>query len=227
MALSRREFTRLATLGGIALSLSPAAFAQAPAFGTRETLPGLKGWNPAATGTGRIDGPAKVTGSKLYASDFRASDLPGWPAKTAHAMLLRADDATHVFEGLDLSRLAGALKPARVVTAEDLTAAGTRVPSFYEGDLFCAKGQTPLYLGQPVALLIFEDFDAFDQARLALRDTRTVTYGRETGPRASDPYASFRFVRVAGATPDAPDVYSPRQAGGVGPRRFRTSERPV
>jgi CO/xanthine dehydrogenase Mo-binding subunit len=227
MALSRREFTRLATLGGIALSLSPAAFAQTPAFGTRETLPGLKGWNPAATGTGRIDGPAKVTGSKLYASDFRASDLPGWPAKTAHAMLLRADDATHVFEGLDLSRLAGALKPARVVTAEDLTAAGTRVPSFYEGDLFCAKGQTPLYLGQPVGLLIFEDFDAFDQARLALRDARPVTFGRETGPRTSDPYASFRFVRVAGATPDAPDVYSPVQAGWVVPRRFRKSELPV
>ena len=31
-------------------------------------------------------------------------------------------------------------------------------------------GKTPLYMGQPVALLIFEKFDAFDQARLLLRD---------------------------------------------------------
>ena len=27
----------------------------------------------------RIDGLAKVTGQKIYARDFRAADLPGWP----------------------------------------------------------------------------------------------------------------------------------------------------
>ncbi len=86
---------------------------------------------------GRIDGPAKVTGSKLYASDFRAADLPGWPPNTSHALLIRATDATHVFTGVDLSRLSGALKPSRVVTAADLAGAGIRVPAFFEGDLFC------------------------------------------------------------------------------------------
>ena len=85
-------------------------------------------------------------------------------------MLVRAPDATHVYTGMDLSRLSGALKPAVVVTAADLARIGTRVPEFYAGDLFCPVGKTPLYLGQPVALLIFEQFDAFDQARLALRD---------------------------------------------------------
>ena len=114
---------------------------------------------------------AKVTGAKLYASDYRAADLPGWPAKTAHAMLVRAADATHVYTGLDLSRLTGSLKPTVVVTAADVARIGTRVPEFYrETDLFCAPGKTPQYLGQPVALLLFEDFDAFDQARLVLRD---------------------------------------------------------
>ena len=63
---------------------------QQPGFAARETLPGRQRWNPAATGAGRIDGVAKVTGAKLYASDFRAADLPGWPAKTSHAMLIRA-----------------------------------------------------------------------------------------------------------------------------------------
>ena len=139
-------------------------------------------WNPAATGAGRIDGLAKVTGAKLYASDFRAADLPGWPSNTSHALIIRATDATHVFTGIDLSRLSGALKPARVVTAADLATAGTRVPEFYEGDLFCPVGKTPLYLGQPLAMLIFEQFDAFDQARTALRDTSHVKYGQETGP---------------------------------------------
>jgi CO/xanthine dehydrogenase Mo-binding subunit len=146
------------------------AAAEEPAFAAREAMPGLQGWNPAATGAGRIDGVAKVTGAKLYASDFRAADMPGWPSETSHALLLRAADATHVYAGLDLSRLSGALNPA-IVTADDLARIGTRVPEFYAGDLFCPVGRTPLYLGQPIALLIFEDFDAFDQARptLALR----------------------------------------------------------
>ena len=100
---------------------------------------------------GRIDGVPKVTGAKLYASDFRAADLPGWPPATSYAMLILAPDATHVYTGMDLSRLSGALKPAVVVTAADLARIGTRVPEFYAGDLFCPVGTTPLYLGQPVA----------------------------------------------------------------------------
>src|SRR5260221_3535640 len=163
----------------------------------------------------------------LYASDFRAADLPNWPPATSHAMLVRVPDATHVYAGMDLSRLSGALKPSRVVTAADLATAGIRVPAFYEGDLLCPVGKTPLYLGQPVALLIFERFDAFDQARNALRDPTCVKYGNETGPVAIAPYGANRFVRVAGATPGAPDVYSPMQAGWVAPMRFQNSEVPV
>ncbi len=184
-------------------------------------------WNPAATGAGRIDGVAKVTGAKLYASDFRAADLPGWPENTSHAMLIRAPDATHVYTGIDLSRLSGALKPAVVVTAADLARIGTRVPEFYAGDLFCPVGKTPLYLGQPVALLIFEEFDAFDQARLALRDGTFVKFGEETGPVRAPDYGAFRFTRVAGPTPDAPDVYSPVKDGWVSPEHFQNTELPV
>ena len=193
----------------------------------RETFPGRQNFNPAATGAGRIDGVAKVTGSKLYAADFRAADLPGWPAKTSHAMLIRTTDATHIFDGLDLSRLTGALKPSVVVTAEDLARIGTRVPEFYAGDLFCPMRKTPLYLGQAVALLIFEDFDTFDQARLALRDAPVVKYGEETGPLTRPPYAAFRFTRVAGATPDAPDVYSPVKNGWVSPGVLNENQHPV
>src|ERR1700757_2476485 len=170
MGISRREFVSLATSSGIALSLSRVAFAENPSFDSRETLPGRQSWNPPGSGAGRIDGVAKVTGAKLYASDFRASDLPGWPANTSHAILIRAPDATHVYTGMDLARLSGAAKPSVVVTAADLDKIGTRVPEFYTGDLFCPIGKTPIYMGQPVALLIFETFDAFDQARLALRD---------------------------------------------------------
>src|SRR5262245_63340948 len=126
MQPSRREFVKSITASGIALSLSRLAIAEEPGFAARETMPGRQGWNPAATGVGRIDGVAKVTGAKLYAADFRGADLPGWPQATSHAMLIRAADATHVYTGLDLSRLSGALKPSVVVTAADLARAGMR-----------------------------------------------------------------------------------------------------
>jgi CO/xanthine dehydrogenase Mo-binding subunit len=91
------------------------------------------------------------------------------------------------------------------------------VPEFYAGDLLCPVGKTPLYLGQPIALLVFEEFDAFDQARLALRGQTPVRYGEKTGPVVKPPYVAYRFTRVAGPTPDSPDVYSPVQNGWVSP----------
>jgi CO/xanthine dehydrogenase Mo-binding subunit len=227
MWTSRREFVKGATASGIALSLSRLALAEEPGFAARETLPGRQAWNPAATGVGRIDGVVKVTGAKLYASDFRAADLPGWPQATSHAMLIRAADATHIYSGMDLSRLSGALKPSVVVTADDLARTGMRVPEFYAGDLLCPVGKTPLYLGQPVALLIFADFDTLDQARLALRDAAVLKFGNETGPVKMPNYGQFRFTRVAGPTPDAPDVYSPVKNGWVSPGFFESSGHPV
>jgi hypothetical protein len=215
MGISRREFVKVVTSSGIVLCLARLAPAAQPEFAARETLPERQRWNPAAIGAGRIDGVAKVTGAKLYASDYRSSDLPGWPARTSHAMLVRTADATHVYTGLDLTRLSGALAPTVVVTAADVARIGARVPEFYRDrdGLFCPASQTPLYLGQPVALLIFEEFDAFDRARLALRDGTHVTFGKETGPVSMAPYGANRLVRVAGASPTAPDVYSPLQAG--------------
>jgi CO/xanthine dehydrogenase Mo-binding subunit len=227
MRPSRREFVKWVTASGISLSLSRLGSAEEAGFAAHETLPGRQNWNPAAKGAGRIDGVAKVTGAKLYASDFRAADLPGWPANTSHALLVRAPDATHVYTGMDLARLSGALKPSVIVTAADLEKIGTRVPEFNAGDLFCPAGKTPIYIGQPVALLIFEKFDAFDRARLALRDGTFVKFGEETGPVELPNYGAFRFTRVAGATPEAPDVYSPILAGWVTPGHFQNSALPV
>ena len=227
MQTSRREFVKWVTATGIALSFSRLGSAEEIGFDAREALPGRQGLNPAAAGVGRIDGVAKVTGAKLYASDFRAADLPGWPARTSHAILVRAHDATHVYTGIDLARLTGASKPTVVVTAADLARAGTRVHEFYAGDLFCPLGRTPIYLGQPVALLIFEEFDAFDRARLRIRDGGFVKFAEETGAVAMPDYGAFRFTRVAGPTPEAPDVYSPALAGWVSPGKFQNAERPI
>jgi CO/xanthine dehydrogenase Mo-binding subunit len=227
MRASRREFVKWITASGIALSLSRLGSTEEVPAAARETQLGRQYWNPAAIGVGRIDGIPKVTGAKLYASDFRAADLAGWPANTSHAMLVRTADATHVYTGIDLTRLSGALKPSVVFTAAELAQTGVRVPEFYAGDLFCPVGKTPLYLGQPVALLIFETFDAFDQARLALRDGTFVKFGEETAPVVRPNYGAYRFTRVAGPTPDAPDVHSPIQEGWVSPGQFESTGRPI
>jgi CO/xanthine dehydrogenase Mo-binding subunit len=142
-------------------------------------------------------------------------------------MVIRAADATHIYDGLDLSRLTGASKSSVIVTADDLARIGARVPEFYAGDLLCPIQKTPLYLGQPIALLIFEDFDTFDQARLVLRKTAAVKYGEQTEPVTRRPYAAFRFTRVAGPAPDSADVYSPVKNGWVSPGVFTDSQHPV
>jgi CO/xanthine dehydrogenase Mo-binding subunit len=142
-------------------------------------------------------------------------------------MLLRATDATHIYAGLDLSALPGTLQPSVVITAADLARTGIRVPEYYAGDLLSPVGKTPLYLGQPVALLIFEDFDVFDQARLVLRDATFAKFGEETGPVKTLNYGAFRFTRVGGPTPVAPDVFSPFKNGWVSPGRFDEAGEPI
>ncbi len=221
---SRREFIKWSAVSGITLGVSRLAWGDTPTFLDRETLSGRGVVKPAV---GRIDGVAKVTGAKLYASDFRAADLPGWPSATSHAVLVRTPDATHVYSGFDLEALGKIARPSVVVTAQDLERINTRVPDFYTGDLFCPVGKTPLYLGQPVALLIFETFDVYDRARVALRDGDFLKFGAETGPIKAPNYCAFRFTRVAGSTPDAPDIYSPIQAGWISPAFLEGSGRPV
>ena len=103
MRPSRREFVKSVTASGIALE--PLAFGmgrRARIYRARDAARTTAAGIRPPDGVGRIDGVAKVTGAKLYASDFRAADLPGWPAKTSHAILVRAPDATHVYAGIDL-----------------------------------------------------------------------------------------------------------------------------
>lgn len=75
-------------------------------------------------------------------------------------------------------------------------------------------------------MLVFEEFDAFDQARQALRGRTPVRFGEKTGPVVRPPYVAYRFTRVAGPTPDSPDVYSPVQNGWVSPPNLKDAEQP-
>jgi CO/xanthine dehydrogenase Mo-binding subunit len=227
-AVDRRTFLKASLVAGVAVVVRPLAVAaQSASFDARMTASDSDWRRGAATATRRIDGRPKVIGAKLYAADIRAQDMPGWSRQTAHALLLKTPDATHVFEGIDLATLDRELTPDRVVLAEDLARAGITVPSFYAGELLCPSGKTPLYLGQPVALLIWNDFARFALAKRALQFAKGVLrFGAQTGPVAAKPYAAARFVRVAGPTPEAADVYSPMLVGWTFPALYKKDDRP-
>lgn len=221
--IDRRSLLRLAAASGIAIAIRPLdAFAQAFSGSAGVQPIGGPAWQSApGVARQRIEGFAKVTGAKIYAADFRAEDMPGWPASTGHALLVKTTDATHVFEGIDLDLLTPEFRPDRVVLAADLAAAKVTVPGFYAGDLLVPEGKTPLYLGQPVALLIWNDFARFSVGRSVIAaQAGFVKMGAETGPIEEDPYGAYHFVRVAGPTPESEDIYSALKAGWAQPIRY-------
>jgi CO/xanthine dehydrogenase Mo-binding subunit len=223
----RRRFLIGSTAAGITLALVP--LAAHASFVEDETMPTAPGWSGNGFGPPRyrVDGYAKATGAKLYARDFRAADMDGWPDETDHAMLLLAPDATHRFVGTDLTMLGPDLQPDRVVTAEDLEATRIRAKGYFTEDLMCPKGKTPDYLGQPVALLIFRELKKFVTARQVLRGAKgVIVFGEQTGAVAKPPYGANRFTRIGGSDPSGPDVYSPARDGWVVPPRFRRGQYP-
>jgi CO/xanthine dehydrogenase Mo-binding subunit len=217
-AVSRRGFVRAGVASGIAFRIGLVADGARAAI-LDDPRSQLASWiAPDGKARFRTDAVAKVTGAKTFARDYRARDLPGWPKEQSHAFLLHATRADAAFAGLDLALLGEDLKPDRLVLGDELLKDGLRPPSggvigppgFY-GDVFLVPpGETPRLLGQPLALLIYRDFARFDAARRKLRFADgVVRWGAASGYATPANYGAVRFVRIAGATPDAPDVYAP------------------
>ena len=163
----------------------------------------------------RIEGVAKVTGQKVYASDFRPRDMPGWPARGWHALYLNATTTARAFAGLDLTVLPIELRPRRVILGDMLTgamrapavtlardlhleaqaAASFDRPASLMFDLVVQRGNRPDFLGQAVALLLYDDVRVFRAARQALqfRADQVQIYGPDIGP---NPAAGVPFDPV-------------------------------
>lgn len=215
--LSRRSFLKLGTFAGISatlLRLPPAAAVEV------HSGAGAGPWlAPDGTARYRWDAVRKVTGDKVFARDYRARDLPGWPKTQAHAFFIKATDATRVFEGVDLSILGPDLQPDRLLLNEDLERDGVRAPQpadlgfqFYGNFFLVPRGEVAPYFGYPCALLVYRDFDRFEAAKRALRFApQVVRYGAE-GPANLPPnYGAARYVRIGGDTPGGPPEFSPIQ----------------
>ena len=219
---SRRSYLKASVVAGVSVSVAPMG-AKAFASLLEEKILTPIQWD---SGNGqvkfRIDGIAKVTGAKVFARDVRARDMPHWPNQQAHAFILRATKADRNFLGVDLSLLGDDLKPDRVISAADLARDGIAFPAFYGEDMLLPAGKTPAYLGHAVAILIYNDFARFRFAKdkLQFKD-EVIQYGPVTGPLERDPWGTFRFVRVGGATSADDDIFSSLKNAPVFPSMMR------
>jgi CO/xanthine dehydrogenase Mo-binding subunit len=104
------------------------------------------------------------------------------------------------------------------VTAAELKRDALDFPKFYGEDVLLPEGQTPAYLGQAVAILIYQDFARFRFAKEKLQfNDAVVRYGEVTGPLQRDPWGSSRFVRVGGKSAYDEDVFSAMKQGPISP----------
>ena len=218
MRPSRRQVLRASLIGGIAVYLAPLG-TRAFASLFEDQLLTRPAWNSRdGVLKYRVDGTAKVTGEKVFARDIRARDMPHWPRQQAHALVLRVTMADRRYAGFNLSPLGSELKPDRIVTATDLKRDGIEFPIFYGEDVLLPEGQTPAYLGQAVAILIYQDFARFRFAKEKVQfNDAVVRYGEVTGPLQRDPWGSSRFVRVGGKTAYDEDVFSAMKHGPISP----------
>lgn len=202
--LSRREFIGSIGAAGLTVVFNRLALAAPP-----DSAAG--GWSgPPGRARYRIEGVPKVTGQKIYARDFRSRDMPGWPVQERMAMILRADRVDRSFSSIDLSMLPPPLQPQRVVLQADLQADDITAPSAatppagWPAGLLATAGQRATYLGQPVAILLFKDFDSWRRAKRLLQfNPQVVVYGAGVpAPPMPAPYPPTtyltRFADAAG-----------------------------
>ena len=159
----------------------------APAWGP---VPGRARW--------RIDGMRKVLGQKIYARDFAARDFKDWPQQQENWLFaLRCSRSDRAVLGYDLTMLPPELKPIAVIDAVALAA--QKMPPMaanMNSPFFTQIGSAPDFYGQPVALLIFADFNAYRRAVKILQfNANAIHYGASL-PAASSSYApGTHYVR--------------------------------
>ena len=183
---TRREFLKgTAAAGAAGLLVSTLDFGRmAPSFAATMDPPG--GWSDTpGQARYRIDGLAKVTGQKIYARDFQPIDLPDWPTKYRHALVVCAPFVDYVYDGLDLDQLPKALQPSVVITAADLArdSIGIAEEDYPEGEYLVATGKPPTYLGQAVAILLYDELTAYNGAKEQIvSDGKVIRRGKAVTP---------------------------------------------
>ncbi len=190
--LTRREFLKgTAAAGTAGLLVSTLDLGRlAPSHAATMNPPG--GWSGIpGQARYRIDGLAKVTGQKIYARDFRPIDLPHWPTKFRHALVVCAPFVDRVFDGLDLDQLPKELQPAVTITAADLArdSIGIAEEDYPEGAYLVPSGKQPIYLSQAVAILLYDELAAYNGAKEQIvSNGKVIRTGKAVTPPAPVSY---------------------------------------
>ena len=208
--ISRRSFLQGGLIAGVSVTLTPlSSQALAALMENSVTVPSEQWLGNNGKARMRNDSLSKVCGSKVFARDIRAKDMPGWPQQQGHAMLLKTIRADRLYEGFDLALLGADLQPDRIVTAQDLEQDGIVFPEDHAPDPLLPTGKVPMFIGHPVAILIWNDFERFRQAKNKLKfNDKAIRYGAQAPLYTRDPYGSFRYVRVGGATSADEDEFA-------------------
>lgn len=222
MSITRRQFLKITTASGVVLTFSNLDFSLA-----QVSDPGKAkiGWSDQpGVAKFRADGIAKITGQKIYARDFQAKDIPGWPQNERYAFVLRSNFCDAIFSGINLDVLPTDTRPRTIITAADLLRDGIGIASdeFPEGSYLVSQGSAPTYLGQPVAIFIFDSRAAMYSARaLLMANPDVVMKGASVVPNPSfmyKPEANIIRVVKSGSEPyDDRVIFSQLQGGIVNP----------
>ncbi|MBY9064950.1 molybdopterin-dependent oxidoreductase [Sphingomonas yunnanensis] len=135
---------------------------------------------------------AKITGEKVFASDYRSDDL-GWGEDCAHALVVRATCVTKKFKRLDLTKLSVENQPSKVITEETIrlanydTSIGVMPPprgaTWTVTRQICLADTVPEFLSQPLAILIYDNFLTFRRAAQEIREDRGIVVYEDVRPQ--------------------------------------------
>jgi len=195
-SVSRRSFLKLLA-SGATVSLSIRSLSTWAADAANPKTDGVPAWAPeAGKARWRIDGVQKVLGQKIYARDFKARDIKDWPQEENFLYALRCDRYDQIVTGYDLSMLPPALQPIAVVDAKALRAKKLKLASNMNCPFFTEIGKSADFFGQPVAMLIFGNFDAFRRAVKILQfNPKVISYGAEAIVENTVYSPTFSYVR--------------------------------
>ncbi|MCL1056763.1 molybdopterin-dependent oxidoreductase [Shewanella gelidimarina] len=207
---TRRDFIKTVVIAGVSVYFSPLVSASSR---EQEYLyKPKKSWASGGKAKFRVDAIQKVTGKKVFARDFRAKDFDLWPDKQWHGYIVCATVADRTFESIDLSFLEK--QPTKIILAEDLAKNDIKLPPFHGEEMLLTKGSVPHFIGHPVAILLFDEFDDFNAAKSRLDfNPDVLKFGDKAELYQRNPYASWRVVRIAKERNDSSDVFSPFQDG--------------
>lgn len=166
------------SLPGMAMNAARPRLTEVPAWAP---VPGRARW--------RIDGMAKVLGQKIYARDFKARDFKDWPQNEQFLYAVRCDRYDEVVTGYDLGMLPAELRPVAVIDAQALVDKKLKLADGMNSPFLASVGKPPDFFGQPVAMLIFANFDAYRRAVKILQfNPNVIKYGAPA-PTATGTYS--------------------------------------